>query len=173
MASDEVPGVRRLQPDLLFSRAQQHGGPVSGVQVMVEGSMTGRMELGRIIGCRSLLGSVGTEQVVEGKPARAVLGDQVGAGQLGQHLAGRSWRGGGEAGRDRLRDVGSWVHTQETKHGRRRFGELPVGPRVDGPDIAGRIPRVQGIQPPGGSAQLGGQLGEREGWDGWRPGRPR
>ena len=60
-----------------------------------------------------LFGGVGPEQVVEGVPAGAVLGEQMPAGQLGQPLAGLVRRDPGEAGRRADGDVRAGVQAQQ------------------------------------------------------------
>ena len=70
------------------------------------------------VGVVGLLGGVGTQQVVEGVPAGDVLGDQVGAGQFAQQVAGVGLSYGGEAGGGGDADVGAGVDAQQPEHPR-------------------------------------------------------
>jgi hypothetical protein len=80
-----------------------------------------------VVGVR-LVGGVGAEKVVEGEPARGVLGDEVGTVEFGQHLAGVGERDGGQAGSRGRGDVGPGMQAEQPEQPRCRVAELPVGP---------------------------------------------
>jgi hypothetical protein len=91
-------GAGRGKDHRLLGWLQQEGGAGGGVQVVVEHSSDGGIALG-LVGCLvGLLGGVGAQQVMEGVPARNVLGDQVRAGQLAQQAADIGPGSSGEAG---------------------------------------------------------------------------
>jgi hypothetical protein len=66
---------------------QQAGGAGGGVQVVVEDPAGGLASVGVAVGVAGLLGGVSAQQVVEGVPARDMLGDQVRARQLAQQAS--------------------------------------------------------------------------------------
>ena len=59
-----------------------------GVQVVVEDPAAGDVAVGSLSHVAGLVGGVGAQQVVEGVPARSVLGDQAITGELAQQAAG-------------------------------------------------------------------------------------
>ena len=63
-----------------------------------------------------LLGGVRADQVVQGVPARGVLGDQVGTGQLGEVPAGLRQPDTGQAGCGGARDVRAGVQAEQPEH---------------------------------------------------------
>ena len=104
-ARGEEPGRRRLR----------------GPQVVVEHPAPRGVALGLAVGAGRQLGRVGAQQVVAAEPARRVLGQQRGAGQLGQRGPRLRQRaapirlaaaGGG--------DVRTRVQAEQPEHPRRR-----------------------------------------------------
>jgi hypothetical protein len=73
-------GPGRGQDDRLMRRFQHEGPCTGGVQVVVEDPDGGGVAFGLRVVIAGLGGGVGAEQVMEGKPARGVLGGQVRAG---------------------------------------------------------------------------------------------
>jgi hypothetical protein len=164
LGSGARPG--RGQGDRLMRRVQHEGARTGGVQVMVKGPASGGFALGITVGVAGLGGGVGTQQVVEGIPARGVLADQVGPGELAEHAA-RLWHGrGGEAGGGGDAVVGAGMQTEQPEHPRRGVTELPVGPGEHRADTGLRIPGVQCVQPAGGVVEFRGQVGQGEGGPG-------
>ena len=153
-------------------RRFQHEGPCTGgVQVVVEDPDGGGVAFGLRVVIAGLGGGVGAEQVMEGKPARGVLGGQVRAGQLAQQPAGLRLACSGEAGDGWGRYVGAGVQAQQSEHARRSGAELVVGPGEYCADAGRRVAGIQGVQPPGRVAQFGGQARQREGGPGGGAGR--
>ena len=154
---------------------------VSRVQVMIKHPAGGRAPLGLAIGRLRQLSGVGAEQVVAGEPAGNVLGQQVRPGQLAEPAASLVRRQAGHAGRGSGADVRAGMQPEQPEQPRRSRVELLVGPGEHGPDIRGRVPGVQRVQPAAGIAQIGGQRGQREPWlavgagggDAQRQGQPR
>ena len=79
--------LRRGDAQRRMRRIDQHGGGVSGVQVVVQRPADGRPPGGIAVEGAGLLGGVGAQQVMEGVTAGGVLGDQVRAGKFGQQVA--------------------------------------------------------------------------------------
>jgi len=115
-------GPGRGEDHRLPGRVQQAGGAASGMQVVVECPAGGGVPVGLAAGVAGLLGGVGAQQIVEGVPAGDVLGQQAGAGQPGQCLAGLVCGDGGQAGGGGGGDIGSGVQAQQPEHPRRRLG---------------------------------------------------
>ena len=69
LARDD-PGLGRAQRERVEVRLHQHRGLAGGVQVVVEDAAHGRVAGVLAVVRQGLLGGVGTEQVVEGVPAR-------------------------------------------------------------------------------------------------------
>jgi hypothetical protein len=86
------PRLRRRQGELVADRDEDPGGADRGVPFVVERPPRGGAALVFPAAGPRLLAGVGAEQVVERKPARQVLGEQVGAGQLTEHLVGLAGR---------------------------------------------------------------------------------
>ena len=74
--------------DRLAAGEKQSDCGVGGVQVVVKHPARGSAAFGLGIHRGGLLGGVGAQQIVEGEPARRVLGQQVNTGEFGQCLAG-------------------------------------------------------------------------------------
>jgi hypothetical protein len=68
-------GAGRGESDEVTYRMQQQGGLACGVQVVVEDPADSCLALGLAVGVAGLGVGVGAEQVVEGIPARDMLGD--------------------------------------------------------------------------------------------------
>ena len=148
---------------------------------MIKHPVRGRPPVGVAVVGVGALGSVGAQQVVEGEPARGLLGQQVRPGQLGQRGTGLAQRNPGHAGRGGSGDVWAGVQAQQPEHPRRGSVELLVGPGEHGPHVGGAMPGVERVQPPARVAQVGGQRGQRVprlpggagGGDGQRQRQPR
>jgi hypothetical protein len=82
-------------------RADQVSGGMSGVEVVVEDPADRRVPSLVVFGDAGLLGGVGGEQVVEGVPARSVLGEQAASRALEQRPAGLGDPDAGQAGGSR------------------------------------------------------------------------
>jgi hypothetical protein len=63
------------------------------------------------------------------------------------------------------------VESEQPEHPRRGRVKLLIRPGENRADVRGRVPRVQRVQPPVRTVQLGGQRREREPWLTGDPGR--
>jgi hypothetical protein len=163
-------GLRLGQGERVHVRFYQRRRTMSGVQVVVEDAMHCSVAHVLAVARVGLLGGVGTEQVVEGVPARGVLGEQVRAGQLGQRSAGPVWRDRGQARRGGAGDIGARMQAQQPEHPRRVVAQGAVGPGEHRPDVGSGITSVEGVKSAGRLAQLGGQDSQREAGTGGGPG---
>ena len=157
-------GPRRPERQGLVGLGEQQGGGVRAVQVMVEDTAgRGAAVFFGVDGVREM-GRVVAQQVVEGVPARDMLDEQAGLGQLGQQGARFVGRQPGEAGRGQGVGVLARVQAEQPEQPRRRRGERLVGPGQDGTHIAGRVVVVGQCLPPLlRVAQLVGQKAQRHG----------
>jgi hypothetical protein len=131
-------------------------GSLRGVQVVIQHPLSCRVLVGAGVMVAGLRSGIGAEQVVEGEPARDVLGDEVGVGQAGQHQPCVCERDGGQAGGCGRGDAGPGVQAEQPEQPRRRVAELPAGPGEHGCDS------VQCLQASLRIAQLLGQGRQRE-----------
>jgi len=135
---------------------------VRAVQTVVQQPPHGRLpHLGGVLPRRAL-GRVRAQQVVAHVPARRVLRQQMGAGQLGQQatdlarLAAREGRRGGRC------DVRARVQGQQPQQPGRPRAQRAVRPRQHRPHVTGRVRVGERVEAAVGGAQVGRAGGERE-----------
>ena len=88
--------------------------------------------------------------------AGGVLGDLVGAGQLGEVMPGLSGWNPGQAGGGLDADARAGVQAQQPEHPCRFITELLTGLGEHRPHTGGRVAAIQSIQ----SIQAAGRVGE-------------
>ncbi|MFF7979844.1 hypothetical protein ACFZDK_12030 [Streptomyces sp. NPDC007901] len=153
------------------------------MQVVVEEPADGGLPGVRVLVLQGAFGGVGAQQVVAAVPAGRALGEQMGAGQLGQQRAdpGRVVaRDGRRRGRG---DVRARVQGQQPQQPGRAGAQRPVRPGEHRPYVPGRVRVGERVQAAVRGAQFVRDRGEREvgvgcgpggnHGQGRRPGRPR
>ena len=172
-------GGRQL--DRVRLGGQQYVGGTGGMQVVVEHPMRCRAPVGVGLFAVGQFGGVVAKEVMEGVPARGVLGEQVRADQFGQQFASAGRRYPGQARQRRQCDIRPRMQAEKPEEAGRLSAQRPVGPGEHRPCLGGGIPAVEGVQAVVGICQLGGERGQREvglrtgtgGHDGkcqWQPG---
>lgn len=84
--------------------------------------MAGLVAFGVAVSGAGLLSGVGTQQVMDGIPAREMLGDQMGAGELGQQGAGAGLARACQAGDGGDADIGAGMQAQQPEQAGRVSG---------------------------------------------------
>ena len=105
---------------------------------------------------------VGAQQVVIRVPAGHVLGEQVGAGQLGQRRAHLSRRHTGEARRGGGGDVRPRVQRKPPEQLRRVRAQPVVRPREHRPHVGGLVVTRERVEAAPTAADLRRQFGQRQ-----------
>jgi hypothetical protein len=114
---------------------------------VVEDPAQGGVQVSFPVNGPGLLGSVGAQQIMAGEPAGDVLFEQAAAGQLGQRTACAGQRDPAQAGGGQIGNVWTRMHAEQPEQPCRGLAQTLIGPGQHGPDVTGRFPGLQRLQP--------------------------